>query len=265
MAQVSIGETSFFYECRGMGQPLVLIAGYSCDHHFWDAMVDSLTPHFTVLAFDNRGIGQTIDTTTPLTIELMAHDTMQLIKELDLKRPIIVGQSMGGTIAQTMAHHYGDELEKLIILNSSSQLNPRTLMVLDALLAMFKENTPFDTLIDASMPWFYSPHYLADSKNIAAYKEVCLKNPFPPTPSLLTRQLAALQQFNSKAWISNIRTPTLAIASEDDIVCLPTESEHLAKQMKQAEFTMIKGGHSSPVEAPGLVLEKILRFTGMAG
>ncbi len=258
MATVRIGETAFYYECQGKGTPLVLIAGYSCDHTFWSSMVNALTAHFTVLTFDNRGIGQTVDTTTPLTIELLAQDTMQLVKALDLKNPIVLGQSMGGTIAQTVAHLYGDEIQKLIVLNSSAQLNPRTLMILDALLVMFKEHTAFETLMDTSIPWFYSPQYLADPKNVAALKEVAMNNPFPPTPALLSRQLTALQQFNSLPWINKIKAPTLAIASEDDIVCLPSESQYLAKQMPQAELVTIKGGHSSPVENPRELTEVII-------
>jgi 3-oxoadipate enol-lactonase len=258
MSHLDIDNTRFFYQCNGKGTPLVLIAGYSCDHTFWNGIIDELARHFKVITFDNRGIGQTNNTLTPLSITSMAQDTIQLIRALELKKPIILGQSMGGTIAQTIAHLYGDEIQKLIVLNSSAQLNARTLMILDALLVMFKEHAAFDMLMDTSIPWFYSPQFLSEPKNVAALKEMAANNPFPPTPQLLTQQLTALQQFNSLPWIKDINVPTLVIASEDDIVCLPTESQYLAKQIKQAQFIMIKGGHSSPVDNPRELMKVII-------
>jgi pimeloyl-ACP methyl ester carboxylesterase len=237
MAQIRIGETDFYYECQGKGRPLVLIAGYSCDHTFWDAIYDKLTPHFQVLTFDNRAIGQTIDHNTQLSIELMANDTIQLMKALEIKNPIILGQSMGGTIAQTIARQQANEIEinKLIILNSSSKINERTLMVLATFIKMLNEKVDIDTVLEASMPWFFSSDYLT-AQNIAAYKEICKNNPFPPTPAILARQWQALRQFDSRAWVSTLTTQTLVIASDDDIVCLSPESEDLAHCIAAARF-----------------------------
>lgn len=261
MPMIQLGDTSFYYECQGRGRPLVLVAGYSCDHTFWDSMYDELTKHFTVLMFDNRGIGQSVDSHSALSIESMAQDTMQLVKKLNLQEPIMLGQSMGGTIVQTIARDYGNEIHKLIILNSSMKINPRTQLVLASLLELFSEKVPFDTLIEASMTWFYSGEFLADPRNISAYKELCLHNLYPPTPELLMKQLQALKDFDANAWINKIHTPTLVIASKDDIVCLPAESRQLAEQLTNARFIEIKGGHSSPIENPSALLAEIITFS----
>ncbi|MGE3318463.1 MAG: alpha/beta fold hydrolase [Candidatus Berkiella sp.] len=257
MSKIQIGNTTFFYECQGQGTPLVLIAGYSCDHTFWNAIFDKLIQHFTVLIFDNRGMGQTVDTETTLSIDLMAADVMQLIKVLDLQQPIILGQSMGGMIAQTIARDYPDDISKLIILNSAAKINQRSVMMLEAFLAMLKANVPFDTLIEASMPWFYSPAYLTP-QNIASYKEVCLNNPFPPTYEILSRQLAAIKKFDSNKWLGDIKVPTTVIAASEDIVCLPVESQELANKIKDSKFMTITGGHSSPLENPGELIKKLI-------
>ncbi len=260
MPNIQLGDTSFFYECQGSGQPLVLVAGYSCDHTFWDSMYDELTKRFTVLMFDNRGIGQSVDVDSALSIESMAHDTMQLVKKLGLKNPILLGQSMGGTIVQTIARDYGDDIHKMIILNSSMRINPRTQLVLASLLTLFSEKVSFDTLLDASMAWFYSADFLADPRNIAAYKELCLHNPYPPTPELLVKQLHALKDFNANTWLNQIAIPALVIASQDDIVCLPAESKQLANTLQNARYVEIKGGHSSPIENPQALLTEITKF-----
>lgn len=260
MPKIQLGETPFYYDCQGKGTPLVLIAGYSCDHQFWNALYEKLIPHFTVLTFDNRGIGQTCDDVTPLSIELMAKDTMQLVKALGLGQPIILGHSMGGLIAQVTARDYRSEIAKLIIANSSMKLNQRTMLVLSSLLEIYHTNIPVDVLIDASMSWFYSPDYLTP-KNMAAYKEMCINNPFPPSFELLARQLKALASFDSSSWVNSLNVRTLVIASEQDIVCLPQESQRLAELIQGADYRQIQGGHSTPIECPLELVKAILNFT----
>ena len=58
---------------------------------------------FHFLIFDNRGVGQTKDAGFSFNLETMAEDTLALIQKLGLKRPHILGQSMGGAIAQILA------------------------------------------------------------------------------------------------------------------------------------------------------------------
>ncbi len=75
---------------------MVLIAGYTCDHHFWDCLIPLITDQFQVLLFDNRGIGQTLDQDEDFSIDDMAHDVMTLCHQVGMVNPIVVGQSMGG-------------------------------------------------------------------------------------------------------------------------------------------------------------------------
>lgn len=259
MPKISIGNTDFYYEYHGQGQPLMLIAGYSCDYTFWGAIVEELTKHYQVLVFDNRGIGQTIDTTTELTLELMADDTYQLIKALDIKQPIVLGQSMGGAIAQIIAKKYSKELNKLIILNSSAKFNARTIMILESLLQVLKANVSFDTIIDASLPWFFSPKFLSDPKCIARYKSLIKNNPFPVTVEILERQLKALKPFNSESWLSQINLPTIVIASDDDLISLDQDSKTIANKIPNAKLLHIATAHSSPIDNPIEVIKAILK------
>lgn len=259
MALQHIGNTDFYYEYHGKGQPLVLIAGYSCDHTFWDAILEELSRHFQILVFDNRGIGQTKDTTSELTLELMADDTFQLIQALNIKQPIVLGQSMGGAIAQLMARKYSHDLSKLIILNSSSKFNVRTFMMLESLLHLFKEEVSFDGLMDASMPWFFSGRYLSDPKNIATYKSLIKYNPYPVTVEILERQLRALKSFNSQTWLSTLNIPTVVIASDDDIVAIPSDSEEIAQKIPNAKLLHIASSHASPIDNPKEVITAILK------
>ena len=96
-------NADFYYELHGTGKPVILIAGYTCDYSAWEMLLENLTRHFQVLTFDNRGVGQTTDHNAPLSAELMAQDVIALADQLNLAKPHIIGQSMGGCQSQRMS------------------------------------------------------------------------------------------------------------------------------------------------------------------
>ena len=55
------------YEVHGSGAPLVLISGIGYDRWEWHKMAPGLAEHFTVIVFDNRGVGQTDKPAGPYT------------------------------------------------------------------------------------------------------------------------------------------------------------------------------------------------------
>lgn len=125
---------------------------------------------------------------------------------------------------------------------------------------MLKANIPFDTLVEACIPWVYSSHFLSHPKNIEALKAIFESNPFPQSPEQQERHLNAIVQFDSEEWVTEVKNQTLVVAAQEDILCLPEESAQLAKQIPNADFIIIPGGHSSPMEIPDKVNKLILNF-----
>ncbi len=106
------------------GAPLLLIAGLTLDLTSWPpAMVDGLVAQgFYVIRFDNRDVGRTTPATTPppslwrralqrprrdgYDLADMAGDAVAVLDHLGVARAHLVGMSMGGMIAQTVAARY---------------------------------------------------------------------------------------------------------------------------------------------------------------
>jgi pimeloyl-ACP methyl ester carboxylesterase len=250
----------FFYELHGTGQPLVLIAGYTGDHTFWNLMLDKLVHKFQVLIFDNRAIGQTQGTNIPFTLEMMAEDTMELVNQLGLENPVILGQSMGGAIAQIIAKNYAFQIDKLIILNSAAKFSIRSIKVLNSLLNCRKENISFYLFIDAALPWFFSSDFLENPDNILAFKQALINNPHPQSVGEQERQFNALLPFDSRKWIHQISAPTMVISAIEDIIATPEDGLALAKGIPNSQFITIPGAHSSPVEQSFKVNQLIEQF-----
>ncbi|RUR12624.1 alpha/beta fold hydrolase [Legionella sp. km772] len=260
MASLMINGANFYYELHGKGKPLVLISGYTCDHSVWNLMLDQLAKKFQVLIFDNRAVGQTTDDKRPFSLEMMAEDTIQLIQKLGLEKPHILGQSMGGVIAQLLARTYSAQLDKLIILNSVAKFNARSNFICKAFLTARKNGVDIASLIDLSLPCFFGTGFLENKEQCAEFKKNLLAYPFAQTVFDQERQLMNLAAFDSSPWLQELNIPTLVISAIEDIITLPEESKRLAEGINNAQFASIDGGHSSPIEASAQVNQHLMEF-----
>ncbi len=249
-----------YYELHGHGEPLVLIAGYTCDHAVWMAILEELARHFQVLIFDNRAAGQTKDDGRAFTLDTLAADTMALVQALDLKRPHIVGQSMGGMIAQTIGKNYSAQINKLVILNSAAKTNNTALIALAVTLKLRKANISLDLIIDTILPWIFSGDFLTAPCNTELLKKTLMENPFPQSLADQERQFQALQKFDARAWSRENKMPALVIAAEHDAIMPIHESQQFAESLTNSKFVKVPGGHASQMEQPGLVNKAIVEF-----
>lgn len=98
------------------GTPLVVISGYGFTMTEWHpTFVMTLAKHRRVVLFDNRGIGRSSGPVRGLTIRSMARDTAALIRALRLRRPDVLGYSMGGYIAQQLAIQSPKLVNRLVL------------------------------------------------------------------------------------------------------------------------------------------------------
>lgn len=115
--KIPVGDIEIAYYTRGSGDPLVMIMGFRGTMGVWDpALLDELEKHFTLILFDNRGIGMSTDTAEDkTTIQQMADDTAGLITALGYKKANVLGWSMGSRIAMELAIHHPEMVEHLIL------------------------------------------------------------------------------------------------------------------------------------------------------
>lgn len=262
--KIKANHIHIYYELHGKAKknPIVLIAGFSCDHTFWASIVKQLAQHYQVLIFDNRGIGQTDTPNSTYTIEMMADDTMCLIHELGLKNPIIVGQSMGSAIAQQIGKRYGNQINKLILMNTFRLLAKAPEIAFTAIGDLQRLNVPLKFRVQSIVPWVFSSHFLSEPDQVNNLIKIQEDNPYPQSWIGYERQLDALRSFDSRLWLHEIKVPTLIIASEDDILTPLCEAKEVQKNINnQVQLEIIPGGHASAVEQPDKVVAAILNFT----
>lgn len=120
------------------GSPLVLITGLGFDLTTWpDSLVRGLTEHgHRVIRVDNRDEGRSFRASTPpptarqlltgalpagqYTVEDMAQDVADALHTLGIDRADVLGFSLGGMIAQSLAAHHPERVRRLISLCSTT-------------------------------------------------------------------------------------------------------------------------------------------------
>jgi len=258
--KMTVNGIDMYYEMHGSGTPIILIAGFSCDHSFWTGILDQLAAHHTVLLFDNRGIGQTDSPNAPYSIETMAEDAMELSKNLGLHNPIVIGQSMGTAIAQTMAKRYGNQIKKLVLLNTFDHISKAPAMAFELTAELQRMGLPMRYLVQSIAPWVFSSEFLSQPNQLEKLIKLAEDNPYPQSLIGYERQLDALKGFDSTK-LHNIKTPALIIAGEEDIIApLQGAKDVQARLGNNTRLEIIPGGHASPIEQPKKVAELILQF-----
>lgn len=104
------------------GPPVVCIHGLTANAFCFQALADTLAPHHRVFAYDLRGRGDSDKPEEGYSVPIHAEDLAQLIDELGLEKPAIIGHSLGALIALYFAAHYPDRLSKLVLIDGGAPL-----------------------------------------------------------------------------------------------------------------------------------------------
>ncbi len=116
------------YEERGAGEPpLVLIHGWCCDHGYFAPQVEHFSRRHRVVSLDLRGHGASDAPHGSYAMREFADDVAWLARELGLRRPVLVGHSMGGLVALNVAARH-PELPAALVLLDSPLLPPEGLL-----------------------------------------------------------------------------------------------------------------------------------------
>jgi pimeloyl-ACP methyl ester carboxylesterase len=106
------------YRSIGSGRPVVFIQGLAGTIDGWPpSFLDKVAARgHRVVVFDNEGVGRSTLRAGTLTVRRMAQDAARLVRTLRLRRPDVIGWSMGGMIAQSYAVRYPKRLRRLVLL-----------------------------------------------------------------------------------------------------------------------------------------------------
>ena len=230
MPELDVNGIKMYYEIHGKGDPLILIMGLRRNLEWWYCQIPSLSKHFKVIAFDNRGAGRSDKPEMDYSIRLFADDTAGLMEELSVENAHVLGISMGGYIAQELAINYPDKVRNLI-LGCTSCGGERAVLMSQERMEKFTANqglSPED-ILQKDMDIYFSDRFIQENpQKIREFIEISLRY-YQPAHAF-ERQFAACLKHDTVDRLKNISVPTLIVAGDDDPL-VPSENSQILKEL----------------------------------
>jgi pimeloyl-ACP methyl ester carboxylesterase len=112
---------NLYYETHGAGEPLVLIPSTAFSADVWKPyQMPHLSKSLNLIIHDPRGCGRSTANQQVYTLDQMANDVIALLDHLKISSAHVLGHSMGGRIALTMALNFPGRVKSLIMAASGS-------------------------------------------------------------------------------------------------------------------------------------------------
>lgn len=145
-SSAGLNDVTIHYRVGGEGPPLLLLHGHPQTHVIWHRVAGELARHFTVVAADLRGYG---DSSKPPAVSdsgghskrTMARDQVELMRSLGFERFAVMAHDRGARVAHRLALDHPVAVEKLVLLDIAPTL------------AMYRQTD--ETFARAYWHWFF--------------------------------------------------------------------------------------------------------------
>ena len=255
------------YEIHGAGPDCVVLhGGPGMSSALWPAL-SGLARHARLVVYDHRGHGLSRgDVPRGRPLEALADDAAELIRELGLRRPAILGHSNGGFVALHLALRHPRLVGKLVLVdtaasaafrpisreNARRRATPRIRRVLATLWN--------DTLADDAAfarAWVEVQPLYFHRPTVARIRAVTA----PLRYRLVSRHriFASYDRYDVRSRLGSIRVPTLVVVGAHDWITPPEFARELAAGIPGARLAVFsRSGHNPFVEEPR-------RFSALVG
>jgi pimeloyl-ACP methyl ester carboxylesterase len=265
---ITAGGVSFAYRELGpaTGVPVIFLTHLAAVLDNWDPrVVDGIAAHHRVITFDNRGVGASAGS-TPATIAAMASDAVTFIRALGLNQVDLLGFSMGGMIAQVIAHDEPQLVRKLILAGTGPAggegIDDVTrISNLDTIRALLTFTDPKQFLFFTRTP----NGRRAGQDFLARLKERTQDRDKKISLRSYAAQLKAIHRWGLEqpSDLSVIRQPVLVANGDSDKMVPTANSADLARRLPDSELvTYPDAGHGGIFQYHAQFVHKALEFLG---
>lgn len=224
---------------------------------------------FSVARFDNRDVGKSsrIDVppaaSPPYSIGDMAADAVAVLDEIGWSSAHVLGQSMGGMIAQQIAISYPERVESLIPVMTASGERGFGRATEEATAALLRPapDDPVQWLehrLETEQIWASPEHWSPEW--VKAKGQALIDHGVDRKGTV--RQYRAIAAAGSRDQeLASLRTPTVVIHGSADTLIQPDGGRHLADVIPGASYVEINGmGHDLPPALWGRVVDEVCEF-----
>ena len=237
------------YQVFGQGATaVILIHGWACDANYWNMQFDALKPHYTVVAVNLAGHGGSSANRSDWSIANYAADVAAVAKQLPNAHIVLVGHSMGATVALAAAPLIGPRVGGIVAVDAlrSVGLPPLAAREIDRHLAPFRADFVGETrkLVTGSL--------FPRGADKALVQKIAYDMSLEP-PAVAIPSMQALLSVDLTPLVAAIHVPVYAINSD----LAPTDAARIRKSLP--DFTLDVMAHTGDFP----MLEDPARFNAL--
>ena len=242
------------------GQDLIVIHGLFGMSDNWSTLGRKFSKHFKVHLIDLRNHGRSPHS-TEFNYDVMCEDLIEYIEDYNLKKPLVIGHSLGGKVAMKLAFTHAEILEKLLIADISprrynTNFHENLLKILYRLpLEDFDRREDIEEILaetfeNRGMRLFLMKNLFRNEYNKFAWRF---------NIDVLLEKVSNIQEaefINSKC-----NVPTLFIRGGDSNYVTSEDEIIIKKHFTNFSISTIEGaGHWLHAEKPDLFYDEVIKF-----
>lgn len=255
-------------EPTDQGEPIVLLHCFACSSQWWDPIVPMLNEHHRVIRIDLLGHGGSEKPTSGYEISAQGGAVAQALSELDAQGATVVGHSMGGLVATSLAETASQLVDRVVLISTPSEPGTaeepfaarvaQTPIIGEALWRLRIDSLIRRGYESAFAPGFDIKAAFDDPNRVVEDNRAMTFTSFSDSDA---KSEDYLEQQSVASRLRATGVPVLALVGSEDQILDPTELTSDYEAIPGAQVETIDGvGHSPNVENPDETARLILSF-----
>lgn len=234
--------TAIAFEERGVGVPVLLIAGQATGMRGWGPFADALAHDFRVIVYDHRGIGESGEgDPARYSTRAFAEDAVAVLDAAGVAAAHVVGHSMGGRVAQWLAADHPERVRRLVLIATSSGDRTATRRDPGALADLLSGDR------GRMLPLFFDAAWAeAHPGDVDRFFTRTASRP------ALRGHFAASRDHDGSAVLDRIRAETLIVHGRHDALTPAAHGQLLADRIPRASLLDFDARHGLHLDTPAV-------------
>ena len=239
LMKTTIRNINVNYIQYGEGKDVLLLHGWGQNIQMMKPIGDNLCSNHRITIIDFPGFGESDEPSTPWTIDDYSLLIENLVRELNIRKPIVMGHSFGGRVAIHFSAN--NPIEKLVLFGSPCIRENKKLPLSTRILKKLKTLPGMDKLGEEMKKYIGSRDYKAASP-------------------IMRQTLVNVINEDLSSYARKIEEPTLLIWGEADTEAPVDDARELEKIMIDAALIILPGTHYAYLENLGQVINILNSF-----
>ena len=265
MPQTEVEGLTINYDVQGEGEPLLLIPYTSADHACYAFQLPAYTEHFSCIAVDLPGSGESDKPAGPYSTDGYADQVAAFLGAIGIERAHVAGVSLGAAVGIHVAARHPGRVRSLSLHSGCHATDDYLTIVLEQWRTLASAlPTVADVVIQAIFPWCFTPEMYVDRPEfVATLVDFVRGRPAQPLDAFVA-QIDAVVAHDASAALGKIDVPTLITFGARDLVCSTRFAEPLNNGITGSELVVFDhlshaGLHEDPDTFNRATLDFLLR------